>query len=102
MDLVTVGSYPTSAQAALAKNLLEAEGIPAFVAEDATGDLFHLTSPFGEAKVQVAEEHAANARTILEQAERHQLADEAAADAEAFADDAPPPGASDDEAPQTA
>ena len=48
MDLVTVGSFPTSAEAALAKNLLETEGVPSFIEEDATGDLFHLTSPFGE------------------------------------------------------
>jgi hypothetical protein len=100
MDLVTVGSYSTSALATLAKNLLETEGIPAFVEDDATGDLFHLTSPFGEAKVQVAEEHAVDARAILEMAERHEFAGEAAAEAEAFADEPPPPDATDTEPPR--
>jgi Putative prokaryotic signal transducing protein len=87
MDLVTVGSYPNSAEAALAKNLLEAEGIPAFVEEDATGDLFHVASPFGEAKVAVAAEHAEQARAVLDSAQRHDLAKEAAKDAEAHAKD---------------
>jgi hypothetical protein len=95
MDLVTVGSYPNSAEATLVKNLLEAEGIPAFVVDDAIGDLFHLASPFGEAKVQVAEEHAEQARAILDAAQRHELAGEAAADAEAHAKDTPPPEAAD-------
>src|SRR3954469_22451351 len=100
MDLVTVGSYPTSAEATLAKNLLEAEGIPAFVEEDATGDLFHLASPFGEAKVQVAAEHADQARAVLDSAQRHELAGETAADAETHAGDVPPPDAADTEPPE--
>ena len=87
MDLVTVGSYPTSAEAALAKNLLEAEGIPAFLEEDATGDLFHLTAPFGEAKVAVAAEHAEQARSVLDAAQRHELAKETARDAEKHSKD---------------
>jgi hypothetical protein len=89
MDLVTVGAYPTAAQAALAKNLLESEGIPAFLEEDATGDLFHLSSPFGEAKVSVATEHAEQARALLAAAERHELAGDAARDAEEHAKDPP-------------
>ena len=89
MDLITVGAYPTSAQAALAKNLLEAEGIPAFLEEDATGDLFHLSAPFGEAKVSVATEHAEQARTVLDAAERHELARDSARDAEDHSKDPP-------------
>ncbi len=99
MDLITVGAYPTAAQAALAKNLLETEGIPAFVEDDATGDLFHLSSPFGEAKVSVAAEHAVQARAILDAAERHELAGEAAAEAEAHSNEPPPPDAADTEPP---
>ena len=87
MDLVTVGSYPNSAEAALAKNLLEAEGIPAFVQEDATGDLFHLASPFGEAKVAVAAENAEQARAVLDAAQRHELAKDAAKEAEQHSKD---------------
>jgi hypothetical protein len=89
MDLVTVGSYPNSAEAALAKNLLETEGIPAFVEEDATGDLFHLASPFGEAKVAVAAEHAEQARAVLDAAQRHELAKETAREAEEHSKDPP-------------
>jgi hypothetical protein len=87
MELVTVGSYPTSTEAMLAKNLLETEGVPAFIEEDMTGDLFHLAAPFGEAKLAVASEHAEQARTILASAQRHQLARESAQDAEAHAKD---------------
>ena len=95
MDLVTVGSFPNSAEAALAQNLLETEGVPAFIEEDATGDLFHLTSPFGEVKLQVAVENAEKARAILDSAQRHELAGESAADAEAHAKEAPPAEAAD-------
>jgi hypothetical protein len=89
MELVTVGAYPTATEAAMAKNLLESEGIPAFLEDDATGDLFHLSSPFGEAKVAVAAAHAEQARVVLESAERHDLSKESAADAEAHSKDTP-------------
>jgi hypothetical protein len=89
MDLVIVGSYPTAAQAALAKNLLESEGIPAFLENDAMGDLFHLSAPFGEAKVAVSAQNADQARAVLESAERHDLSKESAADAEAHSKDTP-------------
>lgn len=89
MDLVTVAAYPNAAQAHLAKNLLEAEGIPAFVADDATGDLFHLASPFAEAKLQVASEHVEAAKRLIDAAERHEFAADTARDAEAHASDTP-------------
>jgi hypothetical protein len=95
MDLVVVGSYPTSAEAALAKNLLETEGIPAFLEETETGDLFHLASPFGEVKLSVAQDHAEQARAILDGVRRHELTGESAAEAEAHSHDAPPADASD-------
>ncbi|HEY1381679.1 MAG TPA: DUF2007 domain-containing protein [Gemmataceae bacterium] len=97
MDLVTVGSYPTSAEAALAKNLLEAEGIPAFLEEDATGDLFHLAAPFGEVKVSVAAEHAEQARALLDAVPRHEFTGDAAHDAEDHSDEPPPADAADTE-----
>jgi hypothetical protein len=86
MDLITVGSFPNSAEAALAKNLLDAEGIPAFVGEDATGDLFHLASPFGEAKVQVSTEYAERARAILDAAQRHEFEAETEKEGDAVAE----------------
>ena len=98
MDLVTVGAFPTSAEAQLAKNLLEAEGIPAFVEDDATADLWHLSSPFGETKVQVAPEHAEQARALLDAAQHHAFTSEAAAEAEEHANEVPPPEATDTEA----
>jgi len=82
MDLVTVAAFDRVAEARLAKNLLEAEGIPAFLDEDAMSDVLHLTS---EVKLQVAEEHAEQARSILAAAERHELSDEAETEAEAAA-----------------
>ena len=95
MDLVTVGSYPTSAEATLAKNLLDAEGIPAFLENDNTGDLFHLAAPFGEVKVAVAAENADQARSVLDSAQRHELDEETDAEAEAQPSDVPPPDATD-------
>jgi hypothetical protein len=87
MDLVTVAAYDMVPEAHLAKNLLEAEGIPAFLTEEVASDMLHLT---GEVKLQVAEEYAEQARAILEAAKRHELTREAAADAETHAKDAPP------------
>jgi hypothetical protein len=92
MDLVTVASFPNSAEAALAKNLLEAKGITAFVEEDATGDLFHLASPFGEVKLQVEEKDAEPARAILDSAQRHELAAETAREGKEAAGEAPADG----------
>jgi Putative prokaryotic signal transducing protein len=89
MELVTVGSYPTSAEAALAKNLLESEGVPSFLEDESMGDLFHLAAPFGETKLAVASEHAEQARTILRAVQRHELTEEAAHEAEDHSKDTP-------------
>jgi len=83
MDLVTVASYDRVAEARLAKNLLEAQGIPAFLEADAASDVFHLT---GEVKLQVADEFASDAREVLAAAERHQLSDETEKEADAAAE----------------
>jgi hypothetical protein len=82
MDLVTIASYDRVAEARLAKNLLEAEGIAAFLEGDAASDLFHLTS---EVKLQVAEEHAVEARELLQAAEKHELSEETEKEADAAA-----------------
>jgi hypothetical protein len=86
MDLVTVASFDQTPEAHLAKNLLDAEGIPAFLDAEVASDVFHLTS---EVKLQVPTEHAEQARAILEAAERHQLTRDAAAEAEAHSKDIP-------------
>ncbi len=90
MDLVTVAAYDQVPEAHLAKNLLEAEGIPAFLDEETASDMLHLTS---EVKLQVAAEHAGEARAILEAAKRHQLTREAAREAEEHSKEPPPPEA---------
>lgn len=89
MDLVTVGSYPTTAEAELAKNLLEAEGLKAYVEEGETGGLFSITAPFGETKVAVSSADAEQAREILREAVQHRFTKEAAAEAEEHSHDKP-------------
>jgi hypothetical protein len=86
MDIVTVAAYDLTPEAHLAKNLLEAEGIPAFIDEDAASDMLHLT---GEVKLMVATENAEQARAILEEAKRHQFTKEAAREAEEHSKDPP-------------
>jgi Putative prokaryotic signal transducing protein len=93
MDLVTVAAFNQVPEAYLAKNLLDAEGIPAFLTEAVASDMLHLTS---EVKLQVAEEHAEQARAILDAAQHHQLTKDAAREAEEHANDVPPPDASDE------
>ena len=85
MDLVTVASYSLQPEAHLAKNLLEAEEIPAFLSEEVAGDMLHLNN---EIKLMVASKDVERAREVLAAAERHELTEEAAADAEAHAEDA--------------
>jgi hypothetical protein len=80
MDFVTIASFSLMPEAYLAKNLLDAEGIPAFLDEAGASDMLHLTS---EVKLQVAADKVEQARAILAGAERHELTEESAADAEA-------------------
>jgi|JRYK01.1.fsa_nt_gb hypothetical protein len=84
MDIVTVASYGLQPEAHLAKNLLEAEGIPAFLSEEIAGDMLHLGN---EVKLMVPADRADEARDILQRAERHEFAKAAAAEAEAHAKD---------------
>lgn len=84
MDLVTVRAYSFQPEAALAKNLLESEGIPAMLSEEYAGEMLHLGN---EVKLMVSSEHAARATEILDGAERHELTKDAAAAAEAHAKD---------------
>lgn len=60
---VTVASFPFTPEAEMAKNLLESEGIPAFVAGGLAADV--LSGLGGEALVQVREQDAPRAVSLL-------------------------------------
>jgi putative signal transducing protein len=65
-DPVTVASFPDVAEAQLAKERLELEGIVAFVIDAQTaGVMPYLTSSTGGVRVQVKRSDAARAREIL-------------------------------------
>jgi hypothetical protein len=64
-ELTTVATFSNTAEADLAKERLELEGLTAFVVGSVTASMLpHLTSSGGIA-VQVATEDAAQAREIL-------------------------------------
>jgi hypothetical protein len=86
MEIVSLTSYSSGPEAHMAKNLLESEGIRAFLSEDITGDMLHLTN---DIRLMVAETDVEKARAILEGAERHEFTAEAAAEAEEHAGDKP-------------
>jgi hypothetical protein len=65
-DLVTVATFTTAMDAHLRKNLLEDEGIRAFVADELTGDLLPGAAVYGGFKVQVAQQDAQRAQQILQ------------------------------------
>jgi hypothetical protein len=60
---VTVASYAHTPEAQMARNLLEAEGIPAFLAGEMTANA--LTGFAGEAHLQVHEQDAPRAVSLL-------------------------------------
>ncbi len=65
-DLVTVAAFADVAEAELAKERLELEGVLAFVADAQTaGVMPYLTSTTGGVRVQVRPEDAEKAREIL-------------------------------------
>ena len=65
--LVTVRSFWTEVEAHLAKNRLEAEGIPAFLADETTvSTAWHLGNAVGGVKLQVAEPDAERATVVLD------------------------------------
>jgi hypothetical protein len=70
MELVTVAQFPTTAEAMLAKNLLAENGIKAELADENTGDLFHLAASFGEVKLMVSSDHVESATKLLQEAHR--------------------------------
>jgi Putative prokaryotic signal transducing protein len=65
-NLVTVATFSNSLEANLAKQLLEAEGIRSYLANESTVDLaWHLTVAVGWIKLQVHESDASQAKFIL-------------------------------------
>ncbi|HEY5146920.1 MAG TPA: DUF2007 domain-containing protein [Polyangiaceae bacterium] len=65
-DLITVASYPDAAEAELAKERLELEGVAAFVIGGQTaGVMPFLTGPTGGVRLQVGRLDADRAREIL-------------------------------------
>jgi hypothetical protein len=65
-DLVTVATFTTAIDAHLRKNLLEGEGIRAFLADELTGDRLLGGAAYGGVKLQVAQPDAERARQILQ------------------------------------
>lgn len=64
--LVTVGTFDMPAEAHLAKGLLEANGLTAFLADELTvGVAWHLSNAIGGIKLQVAESDVERATGIL-------------------------------------
>lgn len=64
--LVTVGTYDMPTEAHLAKGLLEANGLTAFLADELTvGVAWHLSNAIGGIKLQVAESDVERATGIL-------------------------------------
>jgi hypothetical protein len=68
-NLVTVATFTNSIEATLAQQCLEAEGIPAFLQDEATVNVaWHLTIGVGGIKLQVNREQAEQAMLILAEA----------------------------------
>mgnify|MGYP002623966401 CR=1 FL=1 len=64
---VTVAAYGTPAEARLAANFLEAEGIPTFLSgENAVGSLWYLGTALGGVELQVASHDFERASEVLE------------------------------------
>lgn len=69
--LVTVATFGTPTEANLARNQLDAEGIRAFLADETTvGMAWHLGNAVGGIKLQVADDDAERALSILESNEK--------------------------------
>jgi hypothetical protein len=84
-DFVTLATFPTPVEAGFVRNLLEAEGIRAYLADEMTaGMLWQLSNTIGWVKLRVASSDFARANEVLE--EHHQTV--ADLGPEAFAEEA--------------
>jgi Putative prokaryotic signal transducing protein len=64
--LITVATFPTPFEAQLAKNRLEAEGIPSYLGDEETaGNLWHLGLALGGVKLLVPDDHLSKAFDLL-------------------------------------
>ncbi|OKH49791.1 hypothetical protein NIES2101_20375 [Calothrix sp. HK-06] len=71
--LVTIATFGNSVEASLAQQLLEAEGIPAFLMDDNTaGVAWHLTIALGWIKLKVMQADVDNAIDILTAVDLHE------------------------------
>jgi putative signal transducing protein len=71
MEMVAIAGFPTSAEAMLARNLLVENGIKAELADENTGDLFHLNADFGDVKLLVPTDNVEQAKKLLQEAHQH-------------------------------
>ena len=76
-NLVTVHTAAGQIQASIIKSFLEAQGIPTLVVQESAGVVYGLTvGLMGNAEILVAEEHAVEARELLEAMERGEWEEE--------------------------
>jgi hypothetical protein len=95
MDLKAVGTFNTAWEAGMAKSILEAEGIPAFVDNETVRAIaFPGTVPIS-VKLLVSEDDLERAQEILRRWDESKVSSDESADAEDWS--APPEGASCDE-----
>jgi len=74
-DLVTLATFPTPVEAGFVRNLLEAEGVRAYLADEMTAGMFwQLGNTIGWVKLQVSAADLLRANEILEE-RQHTLAD---------------------------
>ena len=67
-DLITIATFNEPIEANLARIQLESEGIPAYLADEATvGIAWHLGTAIGGVKLQVSEDDAQRALSVLEE-----------------------------------
>ena len=77
LNLVTIYTAAGQMPASLIKSFLEAHGIPTLVVQESAGVVYGLTvGLMGNAEILVAEEHAVEARELLEAMERGEWEEE--------------------------
>ena len=79
-DLTTIATFASAVEASLAQQMLAAEGIDAYVHDDAMATaMWHLGVAIGGVKVQVPTKDAARALEIVEEARSGALVDDGGA-----------------------
>lgn len=75
-DLLTVGLFPSAAEAHMARSLLEAEGIHAVVMDELANVAWGFKNPLDAVPLQVTAKDADRARAILAQVHHTPVPDE--------------------------